>query len=140
MNELNTKSKLLEDLFGQPDIYEEIGSAWRIFMLLLTVENGTMVTTYAEAGKRTGAGEKTMRNWICELEKNGIINKVNKGHGIRISLCEPYMSIAQSPDYIVKETDPSIPEEFDDPKMKALIDAGRIAFSHGSSVELKMVI
>jgi len=135
-----TKLALLQKALDNPDINERIGSAWRLFFMLIFSPNGTVLATYAEIADKLGVVTKTIRNWAEVLEQTEMICKEPKGHGVKLSLCDNFRNIAQAPEYIVQTIEANNPQNDDDPQLQALLNIGRVACSRGSKIEVKLVI
>ncbi len=140
MNENKTldRNALLTELMSNHALLDDIGSAWRLFFHLVFVEKGNMVGTYDEIGESLGENGRTMRNWVKQLEKPGIIQCQPKGRRIEIKLLEPHIFIARAAGHI-PEVHAEVPAYFKNNKFQGLLKIYEGAELAGSGLELKAI-
>lgn len=133
------KSALLTEILANHELLDAIGSAWRLFFHLILVEKGSMVGTFDEIAKEIGTNNgRTMRNWVNQLEKHGILQCQSKGKRVEIKLLEPHMSIAKASDQPLEQVE--VPEYLKNDKIQGLLKMYEGAELTGSDIEIKAII
>lgn len=133
-----TKTRLLSALIADAAACDVVGPAWRLVLRLMLVEMGSMIGTYDEIGEAVGISSRTARNWANELAGRRVIEKRQQGRRVKITLLEPYRSVATAPDCVVEKDTPI--EAPQDPRIQSLLEVGRIAVARQSKVEVKLVL
>lgn len=103
-----SKTARLAEMMNKPETYEQIGSAWFLYLRLVLVEGGKMVGTHEEIGRGMGTVGKTIRNWVKTLEKAGIVKSEAKGHQVVIHLLGKHMEIAKAQDELIQVMSPDV--------------------------------
>ncbi len=96
-----SKADQLADLMRNPETLDHIGAAWFLYLRLILIEGGTITGTYDQIGRDMAISGKTIRNWVSNLEKAGVVQSQSKGHRITIKLLGDHMTIANSPNSII---------------------------------------
>lgn len=134
-----SKSALLTEILANHELLDAIGSAWRLFFHLVLVAKGCMVGTYDEIGEAIGMNNgRTIRNWVNQLEKHGILRCQSKGKRVEVKLLEPHLAIAQASDQPLEQVE--VPEYLKNDKIKGLLKMYEGAEMMGSGLELKAII
>ncbi len=104
----HSKAARLAEMMSKPETYEEIGSAWFLYLRLVLVEGGKMIGTYDDIGQGMGTVGKTIRNWVKTLEKAGIAKSETKGHHVVIHLLGKHMEIAKAQEEVIQVMSPDV--------------------------------
>lgn len=136
-----SKTELLANLFRKPEIYEQIGSAWFLYLKLTLIEEGKLTATYDQIGVDMATSGKTIRNWVGRLETAGIVKSVSKGHQVSIELLGEHMEIAQVSNAVIQVVEtPKV--EF--PKMSSMersaLEIVQVIEKNGAGLELRVVL
>lgn len=108
-----------EKVMSNPKLLDDIGSAWRLFVHLMFVSQGSLIGTHDEIAQLLSTNPKSLSNWTNTLVKHGIAKSQRKGKGIEITLGKEHMAIAEA---LVTEPKQSEPiQEEQDPELKKLI-------------------
>jgi hypothetical protein len=96
-----TKSGLLAELLSKPETYNRIDSGWRLVMWLMLTMNGAVVESYDLMAQQLGnISAASVKNWALHLEREGILEREQKGKRVSLKLVGDYMKIAAAADEI----------------------------------------
>ena len=92
-----SKFTQLAQMMTQPEQVGRIGSAFVLFIHLLS-KGGSIMATKQDLERDIKVKANTIRNWLADLEAQGVITCELAGRKTRITLTPDFMVIAQAPD------------------------------------------